>query len=185
MRKAFGRSASAKHHKTSGNTSAAHRLVAARSGREDEAGTIRILRRAPVLRRAFAAFHSARTTEGGNQNARLAHGCATSSTRRPPQVHIAPLRVDMGRLGRAAGPTRPSCFAPASAFARRGKRPKIIPRVPAVSEDSMKIKTLPLAKIKPYERNPRRNDQAVEAVAESIPQCGYCAPIVVDKEGGS
>lgn len=47
----------------------------------------------------------------------------------------------------------------------------------------MKIKTMPLAKIKPYERNPRKNDAAVDAVAESICQCGYCAPIVVDEAG--
>ena len=47
----------------------------------------------------------------------------------------------------------------------------------------MKLKTMPLAKIKPYERNPRRNDAAVEAVAESIRQCGYIAPIVVDEDG--
>ena len=47
----------------------------------------------------------------------------------------------------------------------------------------MKIKTLPLDKIKPYERNPRKNDAAVDAVAESIRQCGYCSPIVVDEAG--
>lgn len=41
-----------------------------------------------------------------------------------------------------------------------------------------------LAEICPYEKNPRRNDPAVDAVAESICQCGYVAPIVVD-EGGT
>lgn len=45
----------------------------------------------------------------------------------------------------------------------------------------MKMKTVPLAGIKPYERNPRRNDGAVDAVAESIRQCGYVAPIIVDE----
>lgn len=45
----------------------------------------------------------------------------------------------------------------------------------------MKIVKLKLSEIKPYENNPRRNDQAVDAVAESILQCGYCAPIVVDE----
>lgn len=38
-----------------------------------------------------------------------------------------------------------------------------------------------LTDLRPYENNPRKNDQAVEAVAESIRQCGYCAPIVVDE----
>lgn len=47
----------------------------------------------------------------------------------------------------------------------------------------MRIKTMPLAKILPYERNPRRNDNAVDAVAESIRQCGYVAPIIVDEDG--
>ena len=37
--------------------------------------------------------------------------------------------------------------------------------------------------IKPYENNPRKNDGAVNAVAESIKQCGYIAPIIVDEEG--
>lgn len=37
--------------------------------------------------------------------------------------------------------------------------------------------------IVPYANNPRKNDQAVEAVAESIKQCDYIAPIVVDEDG--
>ena len=35
--------------------------------------------------------------------------------------------------------------------------------------------------IMPYPNNPRKNDQAVEAVMESIRQCGYVAPIIVDE----
>lgn len=46
----------------------------------------------------------------------------------------------------------------------------------------MKLKTVRLEDIRPYENNPRRNDGAVDAVAESIRQCGYVAPIVVDEE---
>lgn len=34
----------------------------------------------------------------------------------------------------------------------------------------------------PYPNNPRNNDNAVEAVAKSIEQCGYIAPIVVDED---
>ena len=45
----------------------------------------------------------------------------------------------------------------------------------------MKLKTVPISSIKPYEHNPRRNDDAVDAVAESIRQCSYVAPIVVDE----
>lgn len=46
----------------------------------------------------------------------------------------------------------------------------------------MEIAKLKLSKIKPYAKNPRKNDGAVDAVAESIRQCGYCAPIVVDED---
>lgn len=38
-----------------------------------------------------------------------------------------------------------------------------------------------LSEIIPYPNNPRKNDNAVEAVAESIRQCGYVQPIVVDE----
>lgn len=40
-----------------------------------------------------------------------------------------------------------------------------------------------LDEIKPYERNPRRNDAAVQYVAESIRQFGWKQPIVIDKDG--
>lgn len=45
----------------------------------------------------------------------------------------------------------------------------------------MEIVKLKLSQIKPYEKNPRRNDSAVDAVAASIEQCGYCSPILVDE----
>lgn len=45
----------------------------------------------------------------------------------------------------------------------------------------MELITLKLDEIKPYERNARKNDQAVDAVAESIRQCEYIAPIIVDE----
>ena len=46
----------------------------------------------------------------------------------------------------------------------------------------MKLETLKLTDIIPYENNPRKNDDAVNAVAESIRQCTYITPIVVDEE---
>ena len=45
----------------------------------------------------------------------------------------------------------------------------------------MELKKMKLSDIKPYGKNPRKNDGAVDAVAESIKQCGYCSPIVVDE----
>src|SRR3990172_9375954 len=47
----------------------------------------------------------------------------------------------------------------------------------------MKIELRPLAEIKPYEKNPRHNDAAVEAVARSIREFGFRQPIVVDADG--
>lgn len=45
----------------------------------------------------------------------------------------------------------------------------------------MELVTISLDKIKPYERNPRNNNKAVDAVMESIRQCTYVAPIIVDE----
>ena len=44
----------------------------------------------------------------------------------------------------------------------------------------MKIDMMPISAIRPYEKNPRKNDRAVEAVANSIEQYGFQQPIVVD-----
>lgn len=41
--------------------------------------------------------------------------------------------------------------------------------------------TLKLSEITPYEHNPRRNEQAVPAVMESIRQCSYINDIIVDE----
>ena len=40
-----------------------------------------------------------------------------------------------------------------------------------------------LSELKPYENNPRINDDAVDDVVESIKQCSYIAPIIVDDDG--
>lgn len=45
----------------------------------------------------------------------------------------------------------------------------------------MKLMKLKLADIHPYENNPRKNDDAVNVVAESIRQCTYITPIIVDE----
>ena len=47
----------------------------------------------------------------------------------------------------------------------------------------MKVVQKNIAEITPYENNPRQNDDAVEAVAESIRQFGFRQPIVVDEQG--
>lgn len=45
----------------------------------------------------------------------------------------------------------------------------------------MKLEKLRLSEITPYANNPRKNDGAVNAVAESIRQCSYITPIIVDE----
>lgn len=47
----------------------------------------------------------------------------------------------------------------------------------------MQLMVKRLSEIYPYEKNPRKNDDAVDAVAESIRQCGYITPIIVDENG--
>ncbi len=47
----------------------------------------------------------------------------------------------------------------------------------------MKTEMRNTAKIKPYEKNPRKNEAAVDAVAKSIREFGFRQPIVIDKSG--
>ena len=47
----------------------------------------------------------------------------------------------------------------------------------------MKIENWDIDKVKPYANNPRNNDDAVEATANSIKEFGWQQPIVVDKNG--
>jgi len=47
----------------------------------------------------------------------------------------------------------------------------------------VKVELRDIQAIRPYEQNPRLNDQAVEAVAKSLREFGFRQPIVVDGEG--
>ena len=47
----------------------------------------------------------------------------------------------------------------------------------------MKIEQWALSRIRPYEKNPRINEGAVEAVATSIREFGFRQPIIVDTDG--
>ena len=47
----------------------------------------------------------------------------------------------------------------------------------------MLVEQRPLADVRPYANNPRQNDDAVDAVAESIRRFGFRQPIVVDADG--
>lgn len=45
------------------------------------------------------------------------------------------------------------------------------------------VKMVPIGEVVPYDKNPRLNDKAVDAVASSIREFGFKVPIVVDGEG--
>lgn len=45
----------------------------------------------------------------------------------------------------------------------------------------MKVENIRVEDIKPYKNNPRHNDEAVQAVANSIKEFGFKVPIVIDK----
>ena len=47
----------------------------------------------------------------------------------------------------------------------------------------MKIELWPIARVLPYENNPRVNDDAVAVVAASLKEFGFRQPIVVDADG--
>ena len=48
---------------------------------------------------------------------------------------------------------------------------------------NLNVKMMPIGDVVPYEKNPRLNDQAVDAVASSIREFGFKVPIVVDCKG--
>jgi len=47
----------------------------------------------------------------------------------------------------------------------------------------MKIEMWDIGRVKPYEKNPRKNEGAIDAVAKSIREFGFRVPIVVDGDG--
>lgn len=51
-----------------------------------------------------------------------------------------------------------------------------------LEEIALVLETRRLEELLPYENNPRHNEFAVDAVAESVRQCGYVAPIVIDED---
>ena len=47
----------------------------------------------------------------------------------------------------------------------------------------MEIVMRSIQEIRPYEKNPRKNDDAVKYVVQSIKQFGFKVPIVIDRDG--
>ena len=46
----------------------------------------------------------------------------------------------------------------------------------------MQVQSIKISEVKPYDKNPRKNDDGVDAVANSIKEFGWQQPIVVDKD---
>lgn len=46
---------------------------------------------------------------------------------------------------------------------------------------NMKTEMIPLSEIIPYQNNPRKNEQAVDIVLNSIKEYGFLVPIILDK----
>ena len=49
--------------------------------------------------------------------------------------------------------------------------------------NAIKIELRAIDEIRPYDRNPRQNDQVVDAVVASLEKFGFRQPIVVDADG--
>ena len=47
--------------------------------------------------------------------------------------------------------------------------------------NKLEIKYINIKDIKPYKKNPRKNEQAIPYVSESIKQFGFKNPIIIDK----
>ena len=47
----------------------------------------------------------------------------------------------------------------------------------------MQIINKPIKELTPYDKNPRKNDEAVKYVKASIEQFGFKVPIVIDAQG--
>lgn len=64
-------------------------------------------------------------------------------------------------------------------------KPKVpkIPDAPETRAPALAVEAWPVDRPKPYAKNPRRNDAAVEKVAASIREFGWAQPIVVDGDG--
>ena len=48
--------------------------------------------------------------------------------------------------------------------------------------DKLKIEYVDINNIKPYKKNPRKNEKAIPYVMESIKQFGFKNPVILDKD---
>ena len=48
---------------------------------------------------------------------------------------------------------------------------------------SKQIVMKPISEVKPYVRNPRKNEKTVKLLVDIIPKVGFNVPLVIDKKG--
>jgi hypothetical protein len=61
-------------------------------------------------------------------------------------------------------------------------KPAEAPAISAVGQ-KLRVEYWPVGRLKPYERNPRKNDKAVDRIRESIRQFGFAVPILAKSDG--
>ena len=65
----------------------------------------------------------------------------------------------------------------------RASKSAKVPTVSAVLQ-KLRVEYWPVERLKPYERNPRKNDKAVEQIRASIREFGFAVPILAKSDGG-
>jgi ParB-like chromosome segregation protein Spo0J len=54
---------------------------------------------------------------------------------------------------------------------------------PVASFTRLRVEYRPIERLKPYERNPRKNDKAVDQIRASIREFGFAVPILAKSDG--
>ena len=49
--------------------------------------------------------------------------------------------------------------------------------------NALRVEYWPIERLKPYDRNPRKNDKAVSRIRESIREYGFAVPILAKSDG--
>ena len=73
-------------------------------------------------------------------------------------------------------------------YNRAGYAPRPVNRANQTLEDPaifarLRVEYWPIERLKPYERNPRKNDKAVDQIRASIREFGFAVPILAKSDG--
>jgi len=62
-------------------------------------------------------------------------------------------------------------------------RARQVAEYPAPSLARLRVEYWPIERLKPYERNPRKNDKAVDQIRAGIREFGFAVPILAKSDG--